>query len=1755
MCSTVNNLVISQPLAGKLYDMKSWITSYFYVPDDSNLYLDDGYIERTNESYLYFVPTMTNPDKDIIWTATGGTVIKSFDTIEGAYRQVIVKWDVDASNYALRACQYDSYGNTTLDKTFNFKKDYTFKMSANTIPVCADKKVSYTFDFSFPDDLVPTKINLYVRIFITGPGISATAIKTFFNSGKKSISGSGSFVPEDYGIYGSLDDIGTYQLWVSVSNSGQFCPNISKSLDITKPAPKIEKNNTEITELVVSKNGTTITKESTFSINQFTYEGTVYSRGGAFPTKNSQPVPLGFSVNYKNNDGIGTTAPFPNAIATSWAGMTRYSEDLNFFTNGGIYTSCELILNENGTGDGCTAFPSFDIPQAIISHTKPDCTTNTKGSITINNAKGETYKLFECSFNKISGTIMINREGTPIKSASLSGSNKVLSSDLESGEYIVQIISENGSLTVEKYLDLSVDETGSIDIIEAHIPSCSESDYGHIEINEFTSITSDSYNSLNNYDGDEITFRVIDANNNTIDHSVSKVSNWPLIIDGNSTIAFPGNNVKVYMISGGCNSEQVSPSIVSGPQAIITGGTVDHANCIGDNGTINIESYTYAGVTYNKNSTDFSNFSFYGGITNGTVGNLSASEFFNFEAKGGSSYTLKVVNGDNGCYDEFTRTIDDGIPIKYTENSVSTNPSCSDINIGLLSFSTEGGNRNNTERTYQITSSENSYSNSITNNSETLIELNDLTTGTYEVTVFDGCYIDGTVLTPIYVPSYPEIDADIVTKNITCHDANDGIIRITPTVGDGDFIINNSSLTITLNETDSIYNLSEGIYQITLTDVNGCTNTYPDISIDNPPSLKFTTDIDSFTHVTCWGRNDGQIPVSASGGTGQLYFTIENGTPEIGSFNVSSNNYSYTYANLPACDTLITVTDDNGCPLTQNYILTQPDEYFVNTLSPTGALCFGGSDGSLSVSAMGGSPDGSNYTYNLMDENNNQVNSLTGSTANFTGLEFGDYYVNILDSRNCPLNSETVSISQPEEMTITPLKTSASCFDSENITLTARVKGGTEPYTFQWKDINDSEFGENDSTMEVYTGTYFVNVIDRNNCAYGRTAIGLTPIPFRFDATRPDTLEITIDNQIDVDYNGLSNGSVSLGSTGGWSFHQYSIDGIDFQNSSIFSNLSIGDYTFYVKDGSDCSNSITTTITEPAPFTVSLNNNETQDVNCFNGSDGQITINAEGGRPPYSFTLDNGEGNIITQSSNVFENLPAGNYKIDVGYNTYTETINNIFISQPGSALTSVIDNYQQPKCTFADGWATVNASGGTGPYSYTWNNQQVTSTATNLSSGDYFVEVTDGNNCIDTAFLTLYDIEGPELNVTQINDLTCFDSDNVGSITLNVSGGNEPYNIQWNDANNQTGLTASNLGAGNYSATVTDDDGCISILEDLIITRPEELSATLADFKDPACYNDTNGEITIAGNGGTAPYHYQWQNIDGNPTTATVTGLAAGTYEVLITDEHNCTATASNTLMNPEEIIINLPDSVFICQGQTATLDAGNLGALFEWVADNGFSSNQQIINVQDQGAYLLQVSNVEGCSNTAKTYVKFENRQFYGTFLMSGEATMTDTVIVIELSKPQPDSVQWYITDDFMRLVDGNDYKELIPLQTGDFVVGMKAYFAGCEETVEKRISIIPADNSTNQKAATDALIQKAKLFPNPNTGQFEVEVNLAKEADISADVFSMKGMRMIPTKYDYGKKDYILGFNLMQLNPGVYFVNIMVENEVRKLKFIVN
>lgn len=1203
------------------------------------------------------------------------------------------------------------------------------------------------------------------------------------------------------------------------------------------------------------------------------------------------------------------------------------------------------------------------------------------------------------------------------------------------------------------------------------------------------------------------------------------------------------------------NSETKEISVIK-PSIVNSDTTKLDASCNGGSAKLTLNNFSYNGQT-----------AIDAGLSNFTL-KFERDGFFEYKSVdalpfdynvyGGQDWDITISHNIFGCslLVDFPEIWHPNQILLSTDNDKE---SCRDIaNGSITASSTYGSTVFGATRTFILT-------NNIGNVLETITDdtapyqadfSNDYPAESYWVTVSDGCTVNGSTEVAVSITNYPALEVDIDTFDISCNNTNDGKIRVTPIAGDENFTLSFTGITTftgrITNHTDSIISLESGDYEVLVTDGNGCTNTYNGITISNPPPLQITSEDSNITPVTCWDGNDGAIVVNATGGTDDIYFGVYDDGDNLLDSTSYAPDYSNVFDTLKAGTKTIKVTDINKCFVEKDFIILQPDEYKITNLSTDSTKCYGGSDGSLSVTATGGTPNGLDYTYNLMDVNNDIVDNVIGTTANFTGHPFGNYYVNIYDSSSCLLTSATIELSQPEEMKITKNMSAVSCYSTTDITLSANILGGTAPYSYIWKDENEY-FYSSDSSIKVNEGNYFLNVVDANNCGYGRTIPRLEPFSLHYAVEKPDTLKLFIDNLQNVDYHGLSNGSVTLSSIGGWSFHQYSINGTNYQDLPEFGNLSIGPYTFYVKDGSNCEDSFTATITQPEPFIVYLDS--IINVKCFDGSDGQIIIHAEGGWAPYNFTLDDGNGYTITQNDSVFLNLPIGTYSVTVGYNTYSQLVNNIAIGQPSSALSSDITTYQSPKCNFSDGWATVTASGGTSPYSYSWSNAQTSATATALHSGNYYVVTSDFNNCLDTSSIMLYDIAGPELSIIQINGLPCYDSDNVGSITLDVSGGTGPYTIQWNDSNQQTGLTATGLATGTYSATVTDFDGCISKSKDTLITRPSELIISFDAFKDPSCNNDSDGEITASGSGGSPPYQFEWPGINNAGNTGIVSGLSSGVYQLNLSDNHACVTTGSFELKNPDPIIINLNDSVFICAGQTATLDAGNPGSYYQWTSENGFNSDKQIVNLQEQGDYTITVSNVQGCSNTKKVHLKFENRQFDAGFLLASQATMTDTIVLIEISWPVPDSLEWFIADDFLRLVDGDAYKELIPLETGEYTFGMKAYLAGCEDIVEKTITIIPADGQKDLKNELTDLIQSAKLFPNPNSGNFEVEIKLAYEADVRADLFSIKGLRIIPTKYDCGKKDYLIDFNLMRLEPGVYFVNVAAGNEVRKLKFVVN
>ncbi|TPG29633.1 gliding motility-associated C-terminal domain-containing protein, partial [Flavobacterium pectinovorum] len=281
-----------------------------------------------------------------------------------------------------------------------------------------------------------------------------------------------------------------------------------------------------------------------------------------------------------------------------------------------------------------------------------------------------------------------------------------------------------------------------------------------------------------------------------------------------------------------------------------------------------------------------------------------------------------------------------------------------------------------------------------------------------------------------------------------------------------------------------------------------------------------------------------------------------------------------------------------------------------------------------------------------------------------------------------------------------------------------------------------------------------------------------------------------------------------------------------------------------------------------------------------------------------------------------------------------------ITITEPELALTAAINTKTDVNCKGdATGSATASATGGTGTYSYSWNTSpaQTSAIANNLIAGTYIVTVTDEKGCTDTEQITITE---PELALTAtINtktDVNC-KGDATGSATASATGGTGTYSYSWNTSPVQTSATANNLIAGTYIVTVTDEKGCTDT-EQITITEPElALTATKSQI-NASCGGAESGSATVIASGGTAPYTYSW-NTTPVQTLATATNLAAGSYNVTITDSKGCTYTVSFEILDgdsvkpvinplPETSTINCPAEPVFAEA-SATDDNGTIASL----------------------------------------------------------------------------------------------------------------------------------------------------------------------------------------------------------------------------------
>ena len=173
------------------------------------------------------------------------------------------------------------------------------------------------------------------------------------------------------------------------------------------------------------------------------------------------------------------------------------------------------------------------------------------------------------------------------------------------------------------------------------------------------------------------------------------------------------------------------------------------------------------------------------------------------------------------------------------------------------------------------------------------------------------------------------------------------------------------------------------------------------------------------------------------------------------------------------------------------------------------------------------------------------------------------------------------------------------------------------------------------------------------------------------------------------------------------------------------------------------------------------------------------------------------------------------------------------------------------------------------------------------MGAGVYTVLITDGNGCTDSSSVPVNNAGAPTVTISASTNVSC-NGANDGQATVTATGGTAPLTYLWNDPGAQTSTTATGLGGGTYSATVTDANGCIAS-DIVVITEPTAIN--ISYLVDSATFGVDDGAINASVSGGLSPYTYSWSSAQ---TTQDLDSIFAGTYTLSVTDSNGCVVSAA---------------------------------------------------------------------------------------------------------------------------------------------------------------------------------------------------------------------------------------------------------------------
>ena len=817
--------------------------------------------------------------------------------------------------------------------------------------------------------------------------------------------------------------------------------------------------------------------------------------------------------------------------------------------------------------------------------------------------------------------------------------------------------------------------------------------------------------------------------------------------------------------------------------------------------------------------------------------------------------------------------------------------------------------------------------------------------------------------------------------NINCNGANDGIIEVVPHASAPSGLEYSISGILGPFQSSPIFTgLMPGVgYDIWVRDPStGGLEEYNSntVYLTEPSPLNFNPTITSNfngSQISCFGASDGEINVSVSGGTSPYTYSVDNGA----SF-IATAFSPYTITGLSDDTYNVYVQDANGCTAGSISISIVEPIPVTATTSVTSNYngqdisCAGAADGQIIITGIGGTAP---Y---LFDFNN------TGLSANSTinSLTAGTYDMTIEDANGC-VNTYigAVSLTDPPLLQFGGASITSnyngediSCNGASDGIIEISASGGTSGgggvYTYLLDNVSFGTGVSPYSITSLADNTYGVVVQDANGCTTSSTPITLT-----------EPTLLTINNAYVsemITCNGTADGEITINAQGGTGNYHYSIDnGFSYVSSSIFGSLPENSYTCFTMDDNGCiAGPSIVDLIEPAVLVLNsaavTSNFNGMQTSCDGSSDGEITILASGGTPNYNYSVT---GYAPFFPSNVVGGLSAGNYDVVVQDANGCETtlgamILNITSPSPINAFASVSSDYngENVSCNgSSDGEITITTTGGTGTvYNYMLSSTNYNGTSpyslNALSAGSYPITVEDINGC--NFFIPAILINEPtsiSISTGQL-DAGCNGASD-GYAWVNPIGATPPYSYLWNTG--ETTDSISDLVAGLYSVEVTDNNGCIEsasldILQPQITTQATEIT----------CFGAANGSIDVIITNGNSSYNYSW-NDPSSQTSSTASNLAPGIYTVTATDVFGCELIATDSIIQPEELVVNILSSTLCSSTDIAKLEVEVDGGLMPYQFLWNNTDVTSVIYVVD-GNYSVDVTDANSCVTTQSVLVE---------------------------------------------------------------------------------------------------------------------------------------------------------------------------------------